>query len=115
MTPVYGVKLAGSFTEPVVADTGCVLKNRSVAMRTEPSTTSSFLRQLAGFFVLLFFMSGSDGQNTVQAVFLLLTVSCLAAAEVWPYARRQVLAYFRRHPLLSREISLFVGRWNIGG
>lgn len=83
-------------------------------MQPQAAVGGVVLRRLAGVFALLFFMSGGEGQASVQATFLVLMAVCLALAEALPVLRASWQSYLLKHPSLDRELNLFASRWNAG-
>ncbi len=66
----------------------------------EAADVAPALRVAAAVFGALFLMSGADGQQRVQAVFLLLAAVCLALEHSAPLWRPPLRHWLRTHPRL---------------
>ena len=79
----------------------CVKTTSPGAIARDAHSMSTFaLSSAAAVFGALFLMSGADGQQRVQAVFLLLAAVCLALEHSAPLWRPPLRHWLRTHPRL---------------
>lgn len=72
------------------------------------------LRVAAGVLMLMFLASGLEGQERIQAVFLLGAALCLMLAELGERMRAFWSMCWRQHPQIKQALEGWLLRWGAG-
>ncbi len=67
---------------------------------------------LAAVMGALFLMSGADGQQQVQAIFLVLAAGCVLAGRFAPVLRAWVTQWLQHHPQARAALHLGTPFWH---